>query len=200
MRSGVCSDQGGSRWYSTSAQWEVSHCLKNPCQWINDGLMKTCSRYSFNVSNNEISEIIQLERKKLQGGKKMQESEFESCWDGGLNPSHSGRNTRGCRAQLDCLGSGLHSSFVETCFSGLSGTSRWQQRLGLHIVSVKPLLYIYIRVLCLSWTRYVQNRSLWVTAEDSDLIQVHSEGRWRCEEPRQDKWDHKKLNLLLWVD
>lgn len=41
--------------------------------------MKTCSRYSFNVSNNEISEIIQLERKKLQGGKKMQESEFESC-------------------------------------------------------------------------------------------------------------------------
>lgn len=40
--------------------------------------MKTCSRYSFNVSNNEISEIIQLKRENCTVGRK--------CMKVSLNP------------------------------------------------------------------------------------------------------------------
>lgn len=143
---------------STSAQWEVSHCLKNPCQcqWINDGPAKTCSRYSPNLHTNEIFEFTQLKTKTAG------ENAGVWVWSLWMKPLSRGR-----WKLWICFD--LHWIYFSWPVRNISDSSDMQWWLALHIVSIKPAAVCsYRSVFCQSWCI---THTVWVC--ESDFHQMY---------------------------
>lgn len=93
------------------------------------GWMKTCSRYSFNAHNNEISELLNIKAEVIthaRAHKQAHRQEQQKLW---------------FVITLKLCGNMFSWPVSDVTFVGMTG---WQGWLALHILSVKPLLRIIL--------------------------------------------------------